>query len=290
MKRILLLMCTFALVFSCAKPAVPVDGALAELDLSLSLPAAKAMSDGKTVNKVVCAVYENGVEISDVRQVIDVENGVVMSGYKPVLHLGRIYQLVFWACYEGYYDVSDMRAISPVTVKGADEQADAFSATLAVQFNQAGQKENVTLSRPLARFNVAVPVELWNEKAEYVRVTADVPESYDALSASGSAKTETVTFTSAVSLETGVIDGKECRYLTYAYLFPAESTSVKVEVSSSKAGSFGADDLIVSIEEAGVRLSANTNTNLVGDVFADEFGFSMTISPEFTNPDINIGI
>ena len=112
---------------------------LAKFNVVLSEGAgSRAISDGKTVDKLYYEVYTNvnGVQtltgIDDCVAMSLNENGVMSATIEFNLAKGQNFDVVFWACKEGAYDTKDLRAI-PVNLGATnDESKDAFTAVSTI--------------------------------------------------------------------------------------------------------------------------------------------------------------
>lgn len=148
--------------------------------------ATRAISDGLSAKKLVCAVYDanktlldkvviNNKEPNEYGQFVTTEafQGGRTDQIKVTLAKGQEYTMVFWAQHKDCdaYNTNDLTAVTVDYTNGADGEAatgdinnddtrDAFFA--AETFKVEGNKEiNVTLKRPFAQINVGVTAEDW---------------------------------------------------------------------------------------------------------------------------------
>ena len=124
-KLIYLLLALPLLATSCSTGDIAADEAV-EVCFSAELPRIMGTRATPTsVDKVYCAVFENGEEILNFREEIDITSGSIV--YAPRLIKGKTYDIVFWASKAGAYDVSDLTAIKR-NAAVAEADFDAFTA------------------------------------------------------------------------------------------------------------------------------------------------------------------
>ena len=156
------------LATSCSKDELDTasSGNEAQVTFSLGLEghiATRAISDGKSADKLVYAVFdENGNRITGIEQIE--KTGVSFPTTETlVLAKGQTYKVAFWAqdadC--SAYDVADDMNVT-VSYEGAnnDETRDAFFKTET--FTVTGSTSiDVELKRPFAQINVGVEETDW---------------------------------------------------------------------------------------------------------------------------------
>ncbi|MEE1287300.1 MAG: hypothetical protein UHK44_01645 [Bacteroidaceae bacterium] len=150
-------------VTSCSNEELSVSSqeGLSQVRLSVAVGnehATRAISDGKGVDKLVYAVFDENQEIVVKKtEVGDVSD--FATGHSIVLPLkfGKTYTAVFWAqdadC--AFYDVSDAMEVT-VDYSGSnnDETRDAFFASETFTVNSLTFSKEVVLRRPFAQVNV----------------------------------------------------------------------------------------------------------------------------------------
>ena len=137
--------------------------------------ATRAISDGKTANKLVYAVFNSAGEPLSVfdanndgeyeHQMVETIGDITETPHTVTITLakGQTYHVAFWAqnsaC--GAYGTSDLREIT-VSYDGFnnDENRDAFFKTEIFEV-KGNETRNVTLKRPFAQINVGVTAEDW---------------------------------------------------------------------------------------------------------------------------------
>ena len=168
MKKLIYLLLAIPLFFtSCNKEEGMVSEESVQVSFSTELPKRIGTRAGTTdlnVNKVVCAVFEDGEEIITLREVITIQEGEDIV-FAPRLIKGRTYDVVFWAMKDNNYDVADMTAITRISGTTATENDfDAFTESVEIEVS-GSKSETVTLKRPLAQLNLGVTSEDWNAVA-----------------------------------------------------------------------------------------------------------------------------
>ena len=158
------------LATSCSNDELDVvqSGNEAQVSFSLGLEggiATRAISDGKSADKLVYAVFdENGNRITGMKQVTK-ENVEFPTTEMLTLAKGQTYKVAFWAqdadC-EAYTIDDNMNVtVSYDNATNNDETRDAFFKTET--FTVSGSTSmNVVLKRPFAQINVGVEQVDWN--------------------------------------------------------------------------------------------------------------------------------
>jgi len=137
--------------------------------------ATRAISDGKTANQLVYAVFNSVGEplsVFDVNndgeyehQMVETIGDITETPHTVTITLakGQTYQVAFWAQNSACeaYATSDLREIT-VSYDGFnnDENRDAFFKTEIFEV-KGNETRNVTLKRPFAQINVGVTAEDW---------------------------------------------------------------------------------------------------------------------------------
>ncbi len=116
-------------------------------------PGTRGETYTQVVDKVVCAVFKDGVEIETLRETFDATGAVT---YAPRLAMEQNYDVVFFAYKEGAYEVSNLKRI--VRKEGAtldEKYFEAFGATQNVTVVR-GMTRTVTLKRVVAKITIGV--------------------------------------------------------------------------------------------------------------------------------------
>lgn len=164
MKNLIYLLLALPLLFtSCSNEDMATSEESVQVSFCAEIPQPMGTRASSTlsVDKVYCAVFENGVEIKNLRQNIDIVESQSII-FAPRLIKGRTYDVVFWAMKEGSYNVDNLSQIYRVRVEGKPEvDYDAFTATRKITV-ESSETIDVTLTRPLAQLNIGVTEDDWN--------------------------------------------------------------------------------------------------------------------------------
>lgn len=276
---------------SCNKDGNEPEGKMAVLsyDVNLSEVTTKAFGDGKTVDKLACAVYDGEALYANAT----VAKADGKFAYKPSLYYGKTYTVVFFAYKDGAYTVSN--DLKTITRSGNGEAADAFTYKETVKINadgtltidgvasaQTASNHAVTLTRPFAQLNIGTDhADIAQTGATQVRVTlAGCAESYSALAPSYSGNAS-VTYTSTISELSGntfTVGGMNYSLVSLNYLFAADNVNATIEVLKG-------NDVIRTINMTNLPLKANQKTNIYGNLVKGEVTFNVSINNVFTTPD-----
>lgn len=271
------------------------DGIETEITFSLdveSVTATRAISDGKSVDRLICAVItEDGEQIS--RNDINIEGRLSASmEYKMSVTLagGCSYRAVFWAqsseC-EAYTLSEDLVVTVDYSGAGNDENRDAFYG-VSTPFSLSDKSASVVLKRPFAQLNAGTHpfdfeyVESFHKfdvTRSCVRVH-DVPDELNLLDGSVSGSVIASFLPGEIPGEKLFADvdengeDEEYAYLSMSYILAGETESVHT------AEFFFLNDAgdAVMFEGAGnesVKLQRNTHTDFVGQVLTDEGGLNV---------------
>lgn len=232
MKKLIYLLMAMPLIFaSCSKDEEMASKETIQVSFSTELPKRIGTRAGTTdlnVNKVVCAVFENGAEISTLREVIDIQDGEDIV-FAPRLIKGRTYNVVFWAMKDDNYDVDDMTAITRASgATAAESDFDAFTENVEVEVT-GSKSETVTLKRPLAQLNLGVTSDDWNAVASdetfgmtptKMVITMTGKNTFNALSGTAIGEDTEVTYTLDVSGEDLVAGDETYKSIAMCYVYP----------------------------------------------------------------------
>lgn len=308
MKKVLYSLLTLAAaltVTSCLKEveggAVYDDGTFVDATFSVVLgPQTKAYADGTTVNQLYAGLYE----VDDVDNptsftyVAHTENPINISGKKAQvsfdgkLKRGKIYAVVFWAQKNGapyVLDWGENVTTGPFITIGRtgyanDETRDAFTAmdsfgpvTEAIVRDET---HAVQLMRPFAQVNILVPNANVDETENLVagdRVSgmtiAGLPNVLNLATAEVSSNDggQDYVFTNANITEAAFGNfASGYQYMAMNYVPYGADLNANYQVTFSVINkSQTADNKVVN-----VPLKPNVRTNIVGNIFAEEFNYS----------------
>jgi len=257
----------------------------AELPQQMGTRASSALS----VDKVYCAVFENGEEIQNLRGEIGITEGQNIV-FAPRLIKGRTYDIVFWASKDGSYNVTDMTAITRnASIPEADY--DAFTATTEITV-EGNHSEGITLKRPIAQLNMGVTPEDWNGVANpntfnmepsTITLKIDGKSTFNALTGNATGTESEITYNLSVS---GA--GFTCKENTYksiamCYVL-AESEKQNINITYSiydeNGNAIQEDRQIIH-----VPLQMNYATYVVGGLLTGTIGYSITLDEELLTDD-----
>ncbi len=297
-----------ALAASCAKEqtAAPL-GEETTVSFTVAAPViqTKAISDGTTVNKVDCCVYDSDGKLitnDAITKTIEMENGKATFSVRLVT--GQKYSFIFWAykasVEEGWtspYTLDKANKKVTVSYTGAacnDERRDAFYAYEADVDVTGALSRNVTLKRPFAQLNFGVEkdditaaaaagitvskskVTLTNLGNELNLVSGEVTGDATAVFALATCPM------SEDTPETLKVGGTEYGYVAMNYILANGNTTATLFVADADGNLIKADGLEVS----NVPLKANYRTNILGNLFTSQVITSIEVAPAFEEPDI----
>lgn len=247
--------------------------------------------DRLTVDKLVCAVFENGQEIVGHRKTIDVTSASGIT-YSPRLVKGRTYQVAFWAMKDGKYDVADMTCITRATGSTDEADYDAFTATSEVTVVNAESK-SVSLTRPLAQLNIGITEEDWTtasnifgQTPKTCTISYTAKDAFNALTGVAVGNDEVVVRTVAASDNDLTVEGVVYKHLGSCYVLMAEdeqtTLNLKLSVLDQNTQSIRENVLIPS-----VPFERNYKTNLVGGLLTGTVTYNVSIQLGFSNNENN---
>lgn len=297
------------------------SGNEAQVTFSLGLEggiATRAISDGESANKLVCAIYDvannllntsviNGSVVDNKGQYVDnnaFDNGLT-DNVTATLAKGQTYTIVFWAqnntC--GAYSTEDLKNVS-ISYDGLnnDENRDAFFA--AETFKVEGNAQiDVTLKRPFAQINVGVTEADWNaavgsgvvinESKVVIKnaantinlldgsVAGEVPVEYDFA-------TIPYQFTTQETLDVdadGDGDKEHYKYLSMSYILVNDANGGSNKATLESEGlqftfsPVSGNDILFFEGLNNVPVQRNWRTNILGKLLTGDIQFNITIDP-----------
>ena len=267
-----------------------------QVSFSTELPKRIGTRAGTTdlnVNKVVCAVFENGAEISTLREVIDIQDGEDIV-FAPRLIKGRTYNVVFWAMKDDNYDVDDMTAITRASgATAAESDFDAFTESVEVEVT-GSKSETVTLKRPLAQLNLGVTSDDWNAVASdetfgmtptKMVITMTGKNTFNALSGTAIGEDTEVTYTLDVSGEDLVAGDETYKSIAMCYVYPdagQENIDIMYTIYDQNNEVIREDVTIQNIP-----LENNYRTNVVGGLLTGTITYTITFEKDFNTTENN---
>ena len=297
MKKLIYLLLAMPLFFtSCNKEEGMVSEESVQVSFSTELPkriGTRAGTGDLNVNKVVCAVFEDGEEISTLREVITIQEGEDIV-FAPRLIKGRTYDVVFWAMKDNNYDVADMTAITRISGTTATENDfDAFTESVEIEVT-GSKSETVTLKRPLAQLNLGVTSEDWNAVASVetfgmtptkmvIKLTGK--DTFNALAGAITGEEKELTYTLDVSGEDLVAGENTYKSIAMCYIYPdagQENIDITYTIYDQNNEAIREDVTIQNIP-----LENNYRTNVVGGLLTGTITYTITFEKDFNTTENN---
>lgn len=297
MKKLIYLLLAMPLLFtSCSKDEKMASEETVQVSFSTELPKRIGTRAGTTdlnVNKVVCAVFEDGEEISTLREVITIQEGEDIV-FAPRLIKGRTYDVVFWAMKDKNYNVNDMTAITRASeTTAAESDFDAFTESVEVEVT-GSKSETVTLKRPLAQLNLGVTLDDWNAvaseetfgmKPTKMIITLTGKDTFNALTGATTGEDKEVTYTLDVSGEDLVAGDETYKSIAMCYVYPdagQEIIDITYTIYDQNNEVIREDVTIQNIP-----LENNYRTNLVGGLLTGTITYTITFEKDFNTTENN---
>lgn len=291
MKKLIYLLLAVPLFFtSCNKEDGMVNEESVQVSFNTELPKRIGTRAGTTdlnVNKVVCAVFEDGEEIITLREVITIQEGEDIV-FAPRLIKGRTYEVVFWAMKDNNYDVADMTAITRTSGTTATENDfDAFTESVEIEVT-GSKSETVTLKRPLAQLDLGVTSEDWNAVASVetfgmtptkmvIKLTGK--DTFNALAGAITGEEKELTYTLDVSGEDLVAGENTYKSIAMCYIYPdagQENIDITYTIYDQNNEAIREDVTIQNIP-----LENNYRTNVVGGLLTGTITYTITFDKDF---------
>ena len=281
---------------SCSKDEEMASKETIQVSFSTELPKRIGTRAGTTdlnVNKVVCAVFENGAEISTLREVIDIQDGEDIV-FAPRLIKGRTYNVVFWAMKDDNYDVDDMTAITRASgATAAESDFDAFTENVEVEVT-GSKSETVTLKRPLAQLNLGVTSDDWNAVASdetfgmtptKMVITMTGKNTFNALSGTAIGEDTEVTYTLDVSGEDLVAGDETYKSIAMCYVYPdAGQENIDIMYTIYDQNN---EVIRENVTIQNIPLENNYRTNVVGGLLTGTITYTITFEKDFDTTENN---
>lgn len=254
-------------------------------------PMGTRASSTLSVDKVYCAVFENGVEITNLRQEIDVVEGQPIV-FSPRLIRGRTFDIVFWASKAGAYDVTNMTAIVRAAGSTATEQDfDAFTAHTQVLVNN-NQSTPIVLTRPLAQLNMGVTSEDWNAVTNTfgatptnISISLTGKDTFNALTGWATGEDKPISYNLSVSGNEFTVDGKTYKNIAMCYvLTDADKENFDITFSINDQNS---DAIRSDAEIYAIPLQANYKTNVVGGLLTEVVTYTISMETDYNDTENN---
>ena len=293
MKNLIYLLLTLPLLFaSCSNDEVPMSEESVEVRLSAEFPVVKSSAQDLVVNKVFCAIYENGTQVMRLEQPITSAGNIQ---FLPRLVKGRTYDIAFWAMKDNNYDVTNMKCITRATTGSANEaDYDAFTAQRRITVLNP-VSETVTLTRPLAQLNIGITDTEWatltNTFSQTPATTTisypDAKDAFDAVEGCAVAGSNAVVTRRANATGTITVNGVEYKNLGMCYILLAEAEETTIDLTYTVTDTN--DSEIASLNIPFVPVQRNYKTNIVGNLLTGTVSVQVTLN-DFENQQHNENI
>lgn len=300
MKKLIYLLLAMPLLFtSCSKDEKMASEETVQVSFSTELPKRIGTRAGTTdlnVNKVVCAVFEDGEEISTLREVITIQEGEDIV-FAPRLIKGRTYDVVFWAMKDKNYNVNDMTAITRASeTTAAESDFDAFTESVEVEVT-GSKSETVTLKRPLAQLNLGVTLDDWNAvaseetfgmKPTKMIITLTGKDTFNALTGATTGEDKEVTYTLDVSGEDLVAGDETYKNIAMCYVYP-DAGQENIDITYTI---YDQDNDVIreDVTIQNIPLENNYRTNVVGGLLTGTITYTITFEKDFNTTENNATI
>ena len=300
MKRLIYLLLAMPLFFtSCSKDEEMVSEESVQVSFSTELPkriGTRASTTDLNVNKVVCAVFEDGEEIGTLREVITIQEGEDIV-FAPRLIKGRTYDVVFWAMKDKNYNVNDMTAITRASeTTAAESDFDAFTESVEVEVT-GSKSETVTLKRPLAQLNLGVTLDDWNAvaseetfgmKPTKMIITLTGKDTFNALTGATTGEDKEVTYTLDVSGEDLVAGDETYKSIAMCYVYP-DAGQENIDITYTI---YDQDNDVIreDVTIQNIPLENNYRTNVVGGLLTGTITYTITFEKDFNTTEHNATI
>ena len=306
------------LATSCSKDELDVVQSGDEAQVTFSLAAegdiaTRAISDGKTANKLVYAVFDsegNPLSVFDVdndgtyeHQKTETISDIVTTPHEVTITLakGQTYQVAFWAQNESCtaYKTSDLRNIE-VLYGGLnnDETRDAFFKTETITV-KGNEERKIELRRPFAQINVGVTEADWNAAvasgvtiSESKVVIKNAAKYIDLLTGEVNGEVEVEYGFSAIPTDPAILevdvdrdgaiqDDEKYKYLSMSYILTsAERTTLESDGLQFTFKS-GGNDIVFDEGLHQVPVQRNWRTNILGKLLTGDITFEVVIVPDY---------
>ena len=300
MKKLIYLLLAMPLLFtSCSKDEKMASEETVQVSFSTELPKRIGTRAGTTdlnVNKGVCAVFEDGEEISTLREVITIQEGEDIV-FAPRLIKGRTYDVVFWAMKDKNYNVNDMTAFTRASeTTAAESDFDAFTESVEVEVT-GSKSETVTLKRPLAQLNLGVTLDDWNAvaseetfgmKPTKMIITLTGKDTFNALTGATTGEDKEVTYTLDVSGEDLVAGDETYKSIAMCYVYP-DAGQENIDITYTI---YDQDNDVIreDVTIQNIPLENNYRTNVVGGLLTGTITYTITFEKDFNTTENNATI
>lgn len=296
MKKLIYILIALPMLFaSCSQEEEILGNESVEMSFKAEIPAdvaSRASNNGTmVVNKVVCAVFEDGVELPLLRKVIDIVDSQDIV-YAPTLIKGRTYDVVFWAMKDNCYNVVDLKAITRNTSASTYEpDFDAFTKSVEVTVTSSAS-QGITLVRPFAQLNIGITNEEWDSLDDNFNITPSTTSlsvytksAFNALAGSATGNESTINYSLTATgndLTAGSVTYKQ---IATCFILP-DAGQENITLTFTVNDQYG-NAIRENIELLNIPFESNYRTNIVGGLLTGTISYTIDIANGFTTPDNN---
>lgn len=312
MKRILFLLAVFAILASCSMEDnfKTVDDSVVNFSLGLeNAMNTKAISDGKSVNQLMYAVFDDEGKLIIPKSVNENEHAInalhSAGGYNMSLTLpnGHTFTAVFWAqskACEAYTVSDDMKVSINYDGINNDEARDAFFAATTFTVEK-GETVGVVLKRPFAQINVgSYPFDYEHVVDANITITKSnatiykVPNVIDLVDGTVSGEADVKYTFNAIPSEDLLVDvdgnkvSETYKWLSMSYILAdIEERSTVYQMEFQFCDETGKDVIDFKDGLGSVPATRNWRTNIVGQILTGQMDFNIKIDPIYEGETIN---
>lgn len=294
MNKIIYILTALPLLFASCSSSEPAVDESVQVTFNATLTADGASRGDATVaDKVVCATFKDGSELTTLRQVIDIRDGRSIV-YTPRLAKGVEYQVAFWAMKDGAYNATDMKNVRPADAvyTGDPERLDCFTNCTEPFTVTGADTKTVTLKRPMARINLGVTdgdlqaVNALGYTLSSVKLTvSSAAMAYNAVTGLACGQVQPVVMTMpVVSGEVLDISGVNFNKIASYQIF-TEGNNVTLSCTIYGVSNSGGGEEIALAEHEllNVPVAVNKNTNIVGNLVTGNVNYTISTYINYDN-------
>ena len=273
--------------------------------------ATKAISDGTLATKLTFAVYdEAGNYLADLSKTSEEDGPVTITSetaktFKVTVPLVRdlSYQFLFVAqsaADNGFYTISpaDKKVTVDYTKLTAnDDNADLFYAYTGEVLVNDAMNTNITLYRPVAQINVAVPdADLtgaaYSIKTDNFLSGITLKQLYPEFNfftgaVGGTAADVTIAQATRTTDKITVGDAQYNRIAMVYALVDKKNVDATINIKATDKKDVD-HDIVRNVPN--VPIQANYRTNIIGNIFTSNMTFNVVVDNNFATPDYNVVI
>lgn len=295
MKKLLMMLIALPMLMMSCNDEMAISEETVEVSFEAEIPAfvGTRAGDVLTVDKLVCAVFENGQEIVGHRKTIDVTSASGIT-YSPRLVKGRTYKAVFWAMLGSNYNVDDMTCITRSATGYAEADYDAFTATVETNVDNS-TSVHVTLIRPLAQLNIGITAEDWTtasnifgQTPKTCTISYTAKDAFNALEGVAFGNDVEVVRTVVASGNDLTVGNDTYKHLGSCYVLMAEDNQITLDLTLSVLDqNTPAQSIREDVQIHYVPFQRNYKTNLVGGLLTGTVTYNVSIEQDFSTNENN---